>query len=170
MTRAGLGKILQLTGSPTVTTPYSFTTLGWLNWPMMAASCRNLTWSSSHDPSFIVLTATSVYPECVYHTPRFTIPNCPEPRLLVNLHVCVVNVVCSVWPLTDRHACVCMSACVHYGYVGQSHQTIWNHPYVYASYIIMVYRHHANACINIGRFHSPKLAERHMQLIFPMFY
>ena len=47
------------TGWPRVTTPYSSTTLGWRNWPMMAASCRNRTVSLAEDPSFRVLIAHS---------------------------------------------------------------------------------------------------------------
>ena len=69
------------TGFPTVTTPSSCTMLGCLNWPLMAASCRNLTVSFSEVPSCSTFTATSThaFPSC--HTPLFTVPNCPEPSL-----------------------------------------------------------------------------------------
>ena len=39
-----------LTGSPAVTTPISFTTVGCLNCPLIAASCKNLIFSSSDAP------------------------------------------------------------------------------------------------------------------------
>ena len=76
----------QLTGCSVVTTPYSFTTLGWLNCPMMAASCRNLTLSSSFTPGFRVLTATGTSPSGDRHTPLSTVPNWPEPRWSTTLH------------------------------------------------------------------------------------
>ena len=74
-----------LTGSPTVMTPRSFTTLGCLNCPLMAASRRNLTLSFSSDPSFSVFTATSTAPVGDCHIPLFTVPNWPEPRCSVIL-------------------------------------------------------------------------------------
>ncbi len=74
-----------LTGSPTVTTPYSLTTLGCRNWPMMAASWRNLTLSISEAIGCRVLTATSVDSTLVVHTPMLTVPNWPEPRCLIIL-------------------------------------------------------------------------------------
>ena len=74
-----------LTGSPTVTTPRSFTTLGCLNWPLMAASCRNLTLSSCEALDCSVFTATSTVPAGDCHIPLFTVPNWPEPRCSVIL-------------------------------------------------------------------------------------
>ena len=74
-----------LTGSPTVTIPCSLTMLGWWNWPMMAASCRNFTFSPSGDSSFKVLMATSTGSPGECHTPLLTHPNCPEPSLVVVL-------------------------------------------------------------------------------------
>ena len=70
------------------------TTLGCLNWPMMAASCRNLILSCSSDPSFSVFTATSTSsPVVECHTPRCTLPNWPEPRKLPSLvdRIVVIN-------------------------------------------------------------------------------
>ena len=52
---------------------------------MMAASCRNLTFSSSGDSAFSVLMATSTGPSGECHTPLLTLPNCPEPSLVVVL-------------------------------------------------------------------------------------
>ena len=69
-----------LTGSPMVTTPCSLTTLGWWNWPIMAASCRNFTLSSSEVLSLSVLIATGTDPVGVVHTPLLTVPNCPDPK------------------------------------------------------------------------------------------
>ena len=69
-----------LTGSPTVTTPCSFTTFGCRNCPMMAASCRNLILSSSVIFGFSVFTATSIVPVDSCHSPLFTVPNCPAPK------------------------------------------------------------------------------------------
>ena len=74
-----------LTGSPTVTTPRSFTTLGCLNCPLMAASCRNLTLSSCEALDCSVFTATSTAPVGDCHIPLFTVPNWPEPRCSVIL-------------------------------------------------------------------------------------
>ncbi len=74
-----------LTGSPTVTTPYSLTTLGCRNCPMMAASWRNLTLSISEAIGCRVLTATSIDSTLVVHTPMLTVPNWPEPRCLIIL-------------------------------------------------------------------------------------
>ena len=68
-----------LTGSPIVTTPMSLTTLGWWNCPLMAASCRNLTFSVSLASSFSIFTATSLDPPERSHTPFMTLPNWPEP-------------------------------------------------------------------------------------------
>ena len=64
-----------LTGSPIVTTPYILMTLMWLNWPIMAASCRNLTLSSSEDPAFKVLTANSSSCLHMLHDALYTSPN-----------------------------------------------------------------------------------------------
>ena len=74
-----------LTGSPTVTTPRSFTTLECLNCPLMAASCRNLTLSSCEVLDCSVFTATSTAPAGDCHIPLFTVPNWPEPRCSVIL-------------------------------------------------------------------------------------
>ena len=74
-----------LTGSPTVTTPRSFTTLGCLNCPLIAASCRNLTLSSCDALDCSVFTATSTAPAGDCHIPLFTVPNWPEPRCCVIL-------------------------------------------------------------------------------------
>ena len=74
-----------LTGSPTVTTPRSFTTLECLNCPLMAASCRNLTLSSCEALDCSVFTATSTAPAGDCHIPLFTVPNWPEPRCSVIL-------------------------------------------------------------------------------------
>jgi len=71
----------QFTSSPTVTTPCSWTTLGCLNWPLMAASCRNFTLSASDVPPFSILIATSSCPISDCHLPLFTTPNWPDPRL-----------------------------------------------------------------------------------------
>ena len=81
-TKSGL---FLLTGSPTVTTPRSFTTLGCLNCPLMAASCRNLTLSSCEALDCSVFTATSTAPAGDCHIPLFTVPNWPEPRCSVIL-------------------------------------------------------------------------------------
>ena len=81
-----LHNLHKTTGCSVVTTPYSFTTLGWLNCPMMAASCRNLTLSSSFTPGFRVLTATGTSPSGDHHTPLSTVPNWPEPRWSTTLH------------------------------------------------------------------------------------
>lgn len=70
-----------LTGSPIVTIPYSFTTFGWWNCPMMAASLMNFTLSFSPAPSLKVFRATSIMlPFGVLHVPLFTFPNSPHPR------------------------------------------------------------------------------------------
>lgn len=74
-----------LTGFPTVTIPCSRTMLGWQNWPMMAASCRNLVCSISGASGFNVFTATSTLPPVFCHTPLCTVPKCPEPMLAVTL-------------------------------------------------------------------------------------
>ena len=78
----------KLTGSPSVTTPYIVTTLWCLNCPMMAASWRNLTLSSSPDPSLRVFTATSTSPppSPLPNTPLYTVPNCPDPSKSPSLH------------------------------------------------------------------------------------
>ena len=73
-----------LTGSEVVMTPAILMMLGCLNCPMMAASCRNFTLSSSVDSPSRDFTATST-PELLLegeglHTPRFTVPNWPLPR------------------------------------------------------------------------------------------
>ena len=77
--------LILLTGSSTVTTPRSFTTLGCLNCPLMAASCRNFTASLSEAPGFSVFTATSMVPVDNCHTPLVTVPNWPDPRWSVIL-------------------------------------------------------------------------------------
>ena len=46
----------------------------------MAASCRNLTCSTSEASFFSVFMATSTGPSGEVHTPFSTHPNCPEPR------------------------------------------------------------------------------------------
>ena len=68
-----------LTGSEVVMTPTILMMLGCLNCPMMAASCRNLTLSSSVGSPSRDFTATST-PGLLLegeglHTPRFTVPN-----------------------------------------------------------------------------------------------
>ena len=68
-----------LTGSEVVMTPAILMMLGCLNCPMMAASCRNFTLSSSVDSPSRDFMATST-PELLLegeglHTPRFTVPN-----------------------------------------------------------------------------------------------
>ena len=78
--------IVTLTGSPTVTTPISLTTLGCQNCPLMAASCKNLTLSCSEEPSFSTFTATSLDPPERSHTPFITVPNCPDPSWSLTLH------------------------------------------------------------------------------------
>ena len=75
-----------ITGSPTVTTPWSLRTLGWWNCPMMAASCKNFTFSVSSASSVNVFTAISFGPAGEYHSPLLTCPNWPDPRWLINLH------------------------------------------------------------------------------------
>ena len=74
-----------LTGSPVVTTPISLTTLGCLNCPLMAASWRNLTFSSSEAPGWSCFTATSMAPIGLSQTPWFTVPNSPDPNTPVSL-------------------------------------------------------------------------------------
>ena len=74
-----------LTGSPTVTTPCNCTTLGWLNCPIMAASWRSFTFSSSGEFVVTILTAMPIGPFGDCHTPSLTVPNCPDPRCLVIL-------------------------------------------------------------------------------------
>ena len=75
-----------LTGSPTVTTPMSLTTLGCQNCPLMAASCRNFTVSSSVEPSLSILTATSLELPGRSHVPFITVPNWPEPMNFFSLN------------------------------------------------------------------------------------
>ena len=83
-----------LTGPATVTTPCNVTMLAWWNCPMMAASCRNLTFSTSDASFFSVFMATSTGPSGELHTPFSTHPNCPEPRcspILIQHHImCIV--------------------------------------------------------------------------------
>ena len=74
-----------LTGLPTVTTPNSFTTLGCLNCPLMAASWRNLTVSASGEPGFSVFNATSIVPIGEYQYPLWTSPNWPDPSAPMTL-------------------------------------------------------------------------------------
>lgn len=81
-----------LTGLPTVTTPSSLTTLGWWNWPLMAASWRNFTTSPCEAPGLSIFTATSnctSFDAC--HSPLCTIPNCPAPSWVFIL--CTINIV-----------------------------------------------------------------------------
>ncbi len=70
-----------LTGSPTVTTPCILTMFSWLNCPMVAASCRNLSLSSAENPLFRVFTATPTGPSRVCQVPFWTKPKCPVPRI-----------------------------------------------------------------------------------------
>ena len=77
---------LELTGFPTVTTPNSRMMLGWKNWPMMAASWRNLTISNSELPTLSFFKAASVGPHGASHTPLSTVPNCPAPKFPVILY------------------------------------------------------------------------------------
>ena len=73
-----------LTGSEVVMTPAILMMLGCLNCPMIAASCRNFTLSSSVDSPSRDFTATSTPGLLLegegFHTPRFTVPNWPLPR------------------------------------------------------------------------------------------
>ena len=69
-----------LTGWSTVTAPSILKIWGCLNCPMMAPSWRNLAWSSSLDPSFNILIATSKGPYGVLQVPLHTWPNAPDPR------------------------------------------------------------------------------------------
>ena len=66
---------------PSVTTPWSSTTLGWWNWPMMAASCRNLTLSImvALDLSVLIATSRGLWRSSRCHSPRCTLPNWPDP-------------------------------------------------------------------------------------------
>ena len=63
----------------------SCTMLGCLNWPMMAASCRNLIVSSPVGFGCNILTATSLLPLEACQIPLFTVPNCPDPKYSVIL-------------------------------------------------------------------------------------
>lgn len=73
-----------LTGSEVVMIPITLIMLGCLNCPMMTASCRNFTLSSSVNPPSRDFTATStpglLLDVTGLQTPRFTVPNCPLPR------------------------------------------------------------------------------------------
>ena len=82
-----ISQIYVLTGFPRVTTPWRLTTLRCWNWPLMAASCRNLTSSFSPIPSFSVLMATGITPTGDCHRPLSTLPNWPDPKCSVILHV-----------------------------------------------------------------------------------
>ena len=75
----------KLTVCCSLTMPWSLTTLGCRNWPMMAPSCRNLTLSSSLADDLRVFMATSSVELGLCHTPLLTVPNCPEPRHSVAL-------------------------------------------------------------------------------------
>ena len=55
-------------------------TLGWWNWPIVAASCKNLTLSTSFALSCSIFTATSFKPESECQMPLCTCPNRPDPR------------------------------------------------------------------------------------------
>ena len=68
-----------LTGSLSLITPCSVTMLGCLNCAIMAASWRNLTLSTSLDPSLRVFNATSKS-SFFFHSPLSTLPNWPDPR------------------------------------------------------------------------------------------
>ena len=70
------------TGPPSLTIPWSRITLGCLNWAIMAASCRNLTLSSSlwDLVGSRTLIATSHSPFGDFHFPLWTPPNCPCPN------------------------------------------------------------------------------------------
>ena len=71
---------------PSLTIPWRATTLVCLNWPMMAPSCRNLILSASFADDLRVLMATSCAgPVDGLHTPLWTVPNWPDPRLSVIL-------------------------------------------------------------------------------------
>jgi len=70
----------RLTGSPRVTTPYRDTTLGWENWPIMAASWRNFTLSPSEVPGHNSFMATSTSPLGHCQNPLLTVPKWPEPK------------------------------------------------------------------------------------------
>ena len=63
---------------------------------MMAASCRNLTFSSSGDSGFNVLMATFTGPSGECHTPLSTHPNCPEPSLVVVLQTKQMKRSCTI--------------------------------------------------------------------------
>jgi len=80
-----LGILTQnLTGFDVVIIPTILITLGCLNCPMMAASCRNFTLSSCVKLPSRDFTATSTLGLFLYvtglHSPRFTVPNWPLPR------------------------------------------------------------------------------------------
>ena len=64
--------------------------LGCLNWPMIAASCRNMmvSWLAGFDCN--ILTATSLSPPGVFQTPLFTVPNFPDPKCSVALHEAII--------------------------------------------------------------------------------
>ncbi len=92
--------ICWLTGFPIVTTPSNVIMFGWWNWPLMAASCRNLTSSSSVALLFKVLMATSISFLLKVHFPFATLPNCPDPIFFTTLHNCdksVLIIVFSKW-------------------------------------------------------------------------
>ena len=77
--------VIKLTVCCSLTMPWSLTTFGCLNWPMMAPSCRNLTLSSSLADDLRVFMATSSGELGLCHTPLLTVPNWPEPRHSVAL-------------------------------------------------------------------------------------
>ena len=74
-----LKNLPDLTGFPTVTTPWSVMTPGCQNWPMMAASCRNLTESLSEAFSLSFFTATNMDSFSHIHSPLQMVAKCPEP-------------------------------------------------------------------------------------------
>ena len=74
------------TGVPTVTTPCSAMTLGCQNWPMMAASCRNLIGLLSWTHFFLsVFTATNMDSPSHTHRPLQMLAEKPEPICSSNL-------------------------------------------------------------------------------------
>ena len=66
-------------------TPCRVTTLGCLNWAMMAASWRNLIRSASLASCLRVLIATCTVCSGRFQLPSSTVPNCPEPSFFPNL-------------------------------------------------------------------------------------
>ena len=63
-----------------VTNPNNFTTLVWLNWPMMAASCSNFTLSPLEESDCSILTAINKELSEILHDALDTVPKFPDPR------------------------------------------------------------------------------------------